>query len=108
VAGRRARPLDAASPRPHTSPEQKEVIMSDVMDGAFGRITIHEEEDGEQDRSGTIDLFARLIKTGLAWTLQDRIGWTAAEFIQFGWITPAGEITAEGTEYAAGPPGWPS
>jgi hypothetical protein len=48
-----------------------------------------------------------LIKTGLAWTLQDRIGWTAADFIQFGWITPVGEITAEGTEYAAGPPGWP-
>jgi hypothetical protein len=48
--------------------------MSDVMDGAFGRITIHEEEEGEQDRSDTIDLFARLIKTGLAWTLQDHPG----------------------------------
>jgi hypothetical protein len=76
------------------------------MDGVFGLITAHEES--ELDPSSTVDLFAHLIKTGLAWTLQGRIGRTAADFIQFGWITPVGGITAEGAEYGAGPPQWSS
>jgi hypothetical protein len=74
------------------------------MDDVFGLT----HERGELNPSDTLDLFARLIKAGLAWTLQDRIGRTARDLIQFGWITPAGLITAEGAVYAAGPPDWSS
>ena len=74
------------------------------MDGAFGLT----HESGELNPSDTLDLFARLIKTGPAWTLQDRIGRTASDLIQFGWITPAGLITTEVAVNAAGPPDWSS
>ena len=76
-------------------------MAADLLD----KIIAHEQ--GELDASAELDLFARLIKTGDAWRLQGHYGRTAHELITFGWITPAGVITPEGAEYAAGPPDWP-
>lgn len=49
-------------------------------------------EDGTLSDEETVKLFARLIRTGLAFTLQGSFGRTAAAFIESGRISPAGEI----------------
>ncbi len=47
-------------------------------------------ETGELDDEGTLDLFAELIRTGAAWSLQGSYGRTAAGLISAGWIDHSG------------------
>ena len=44
-------------------------------------------EQGELDTETTIHLFADLVKSGLAWTLQGTYGRTAKRFIDAGYIS---------------------
>lgn len=62
---------------------------------------IIEFESGTLSAEGTLDLFAHLIKTGMAWTLQGSYGRAAAAMIENGVLTRAGEITAKGREIVA-------
>ena len=48
-------------------------------------------EEGELDEDGVLDLFAELIGSGQAWTLQGFYGRTAAALIDAGYLTPEGE-----------------
>jgi hypothetical protein len=59
-------------------------------------------ENGELDAAETLTLFADLIKTGLAWQLQGSVyGRPAANLIEQGLITPQGQITEDGLDWAA-------
>jgi hypothetical protein len=49
-------------------------------------------ELGELDDAETLDLFATLIKSGMAWTLQGTYGRTAQRLIDAGLITEDGEV----------------
>jgi hypothetical protein len=49
-------------------------------------------EVGELDADKVLELFAYLVKTGLAWELQGHYGRTAAALIEQGIITEDGEI----------------
>ncbi|MEU0674497.1 hypothetical protein ABZ330_16680 [Streptomyces sp. NPDC006172] len=49
-------------------------------------------ELGELDDTETLELFATLIKSGMAWTLQGGYGRTAARLIEGGLITPEGDV----------------
>jgi hypothetical protein len=49
-------------------------------------------EEGELDANKVLELFAYLVKTGLAWKLQGHYGRTAAALIEQGIITKGGEI----------------
>lgn len=49
-------------------------------------------ESGELDDNGVIDLFAELIKNGMAWTLQGHYGRTAAALIDGGYLSKTGDI----------------
>ena len=53
---------------------------------------IMDYETGELDMVGTLVLFAHLIKTGMAWTLQGSYGRAAASLIEAGAISPEGEV----------------
>lgn len=55
-----------------------------------GRII--EFEDGELSDDEAIELFAELIKSGLAWSLQGSYGRTARDLIAMGLISEEGEI----------------
>ena len=48
-------------------------------------------ESGDLDEEETCDLFAALVKTGLAWQLQGHYGRTAVALIEAGYVTPEGE-----------------
>lgn len=49
-------------------------------------------EQGDLDDEGTLALFANLIKTGTAWSLQGFYGRAATQLIQQGLISPEGVI----------------
>ena len=49
-------------------------------------------EQGELDAEDVVKLFAELIKSGLAWSLQGHYGREASRFIDAGIISREGEI----------------
>lgn len=52
-------------------------------------------ESGELEAEKTLELFAELIKTGQAYTLQGHYGRTATALIQDGYISDKGKILKE-------------
>ena len=50
-------------------------------------------ECGHLDEAGILQLFAELIKNGMAWTLQGSYGRTASALIDAGYIDTDGNIT---------------
>ncbi|MEU7400061.1 hypothetical protein [Streptomyces sp. NPDC044948] len=52
-------------------------------------------ELGELDDSETLELFAYLVETGMAWNLQGAYGRAAQRLIDLGLISEAGEVTPE-------------
>lgn len=50
-------------------------------------------ETGESSEAETLKLFAELIKTRMAWSLQGHYGRMASAMIDAGWITRKGELT---------------
>jgi len=52
-------------------------------------------EQGDLDDQGTVELFAELIKTGQAWSLQGSYGRAAASLIQDEIIDKSGKILDE-------------
>jgi len=57
-------------------------------------------EEGELDTGETLALFASLVRSGLAWSLQGFYGRTAAALIDGDYLTPDGEITDLGRDVA--------
>lgn len=57
-------------------------------------------ESNELTYAETLALFARLIRTGQAWSLQGSYGRTAVALIESGYITPEGIVTAAGQAMA--------
>lgn len=55
-------------------------------------------ENGELDNAATLELFAQLIASGMAWQLQGSYGRAAASLIERGYITRAGSITDAGRD----------
>jgi len=53
---------------------------------------IMEYEDGTLSEEKMLELFASLIKSGLAWQLQGHYGRTAQSLIEGGYISKEGEI----------------
>ena len=49
-------------------------------------------ENGEMSDNDTIEFFAELVKSGMAWTLQGCYGRQAAALIEAGYIGRTGEI----------------
>jgi hypothetical protein len=52
-------------------------------------------EQGDLDENETITLFADLVRTGLAWTLQGSYGRTAADMIDAGLLDTGGNILVD-------------
>lgn len=55
-------------------------------------------ENGELDAKETLDLFSRLMKSGVVWQLQGSYGRAAQAMILCGLITPDGVLTDFGQE----------
>lgn len=51
-------------------------------------------EAGEMTLEQTVDFFASLVASGLAWQLQGSYGRTAARLIESGMISKTGEVLA--------------
>ena len=49
-------------------------------------------EEGQLDDTGTVELFADLIKSGQAWSLQGHYGRVATMLIERGIVSPQGEV----------------
>ena len=49
-------------------------------------------ENGDLSEEETVMLFASLVRSGLAWSLQGHYGRTAAALIDAGLISPEGEV----------------
>jgi len=60
------------------------------------KATMIAEGVDEASAEETLEAWAHLIKTGLAWTLQGWFGRTASSFIDEGYITDKGIITEKG------------
>lgn len=59
------------------------------------RLTIEDVlayEDGTASDEEVVELFAYLVRSGLAWQLQGHYGRTAQQFIATGVISPEGEV----------------
>ena len=63
---------------------------------------IIEYEAGELSAVETLELYAELVKSGMAWSLQGHYGRTAADLIRWEFITDEGEVTEQGRAYAEG------
>jgi hypothetical protein len=50
-------------------------------------------ESGELNEAETINFFAELVKSKMAWSLQGSYGRMAAAMIDAGFISPEGEVT---------------
>jgi hypothetical protein len=50
-------------------------------------------ESGELNEAETINFFADLVKTKMAWSLQGHYGRVASAMIDAGFISPEGEVT---------------
>jgi hypothetical protein len=57
-------------------------------------------ENGDLSPAGVLRLFAHLIQSGQAWTLQGHYGRQAKAFIDFGLISPDGQLNHEALEEA--------
>jgi hypothetical protein len=57
-------------------------------------------ENGDLSPAGVLRLFAQLIQSGQAWTLQGHYGRQAEAFIDFGLITPDGQLNTEALDEA--------
>lgn len=55
-------------------------------------------ENGELSAYDTLELFAQLIASGMAWQLQGSYGRAAASLIERGYITRAGIVTDAGRD----------
>lgn len=51
-----------------------------------------EYEEGSLGANSTLDLFASLAKSGMAWSLQGHYGRTAQALIDDGWISKEGKV----------------
>ena len=49
-------------------------------------------ENGDLEAEKTLELFAGLVKNGMAWTLQGSYGRTATELIRQGYISTSGKV----------------
>ena len=49
-------------------------------------------EMGELDAAGTVELFAYLVRTGMAWTLQGSYGRAACQLIERGILSRTGNV----------------
>ena len=52
-------------------------------------------ETGQLDDAGSLELFAKLIKSGMVWSLQGHYGRMAKELIDNGYIDGEGKILKE-------------
>ncbi|WJN63160.1 hypothetical protein [Streptomyces phage phiScoe44] len=50
-------------------------------------------EEGMLDDAETLELFGKLVKSGMAWTLQGHYGRVAKDMIESGYLTEGGEVT---------------
>jgi SNF family Na+-dependent transporter len=64
--------------------------MEDTQYGLTGKIL--DFEMGHLSNDQAIDLFAELIKNGMAWTLQGSYGRSAMNLIESGYISEQGEV----------------
>jgi len=55
--------------------------------------TLMAYESGELNEAETINFFADLVKTKMAWSLQGHYGRVASAMIDAGFISPEGEVT---------------
>jgi hypothetical protein len=62
-------------------------MINDDMDGLLDLILAYEQ--GEATEEQVVDLFQRLVNTGLAWTLQGSYGRTAVDMIDAGLVEVA-------------------
>lgn len=65
--------------------KEKVELIDQIMDYEMGLL----------NDSDTLDLFAELIKNGMAWSLQGHFGRTASALIEDGWLNRQGEILKE-------------
>ena len=70
--------------------------MEDTQYDLRGKIL--DFEMGQLSNDQAIDLFAELIKNGMAWTLQGSYGRSAMNLIESGYISEQGEVLSYGEE----------
>lgn len=56
---------------------------------------IMDYEEGRMGFEEQVELFSRLVKSGLAWTLQGHYGRVATDFIQSGYLDHNGNVLIE-------------